>query len=379
MRQSIRLAFALVLAVCAAVSIGLWPESEASRNASGTYSLPLSPVVSGNTITSTWANTSFNDFATELTNSLDRGGRGAMTAPLQLANGTKALPGLTWGSDGDVGLYRIGANNPGMSVGDTLIQSWSTTAATFPLAVAVTGNMTTAAGITATQSTANTAAITSTGNGSGNGATLTGGLTGAGVHGAGGATSGAGVSGIGGGTNGAGGSFIGGADDGVGVVGVGDGSGAGASFSNGTDATGGSRLDAVVITNGDLDLSGVANPTSTTPISERLTPMNLPKAWGYINASGGGSTTVTVVSGFNVASAAASTTTITATIAADFAGTNNAVIITPAGSGIDFACAGTPSTAGTITIQCYDISAAGLYDFQASAARSLQFVVFGAQ
>src|SRR5688500_15039609 len=191
MRNSIRATFALVLAVCAAVSIGLWPSSEASRNAAGVYSLPLSPVVSGNTITSTWANTSFNDFATELTNSLDRGGRGAMTAPLPLANGTKALPGLTWGSDVDVGLYRIGANNPGMSVGDTLIQSWSTTTSTFPL------------GVTVTQSQSNTTAIAATGNGTAAGITATGGTT-----------------------------------------------GSGGTFANGTDATGATRRDAARLTNG---------------------------------------------------------------------------------------------------------------------------------
>jgi hypothetical protein len=51
--------------------------AEASRNSGGTYSLPTgNPVVTGTTITSTWANGTLTDIGTELTNSLDRQGRG---------------------------------------------------------------------------------------------------------------------------------------------------------------------------------------------------------------------------------------------------------------------------------------------------------------
>ena len=42
------------------------------RNGSGTYSLPSgNPVVAGTTIEASWANTTLNDVATELTGSLE--------------------------------------------------------------------------------------------------------------------------------------------------------------------------------------------------------------------------------------------------------------------------------------------------------------------
>ena len=52
------------------------------RNNAGTYTLPNPPVVSGTTIEAPWANSSLDDIKTELTNSLDRFGRGGMEAPL---------------------------------------------------------------------------------------------------------------------------------------------------------------------------------------------------------------------------------------------------------------------------------------------------------
>lgn len=81
-----------------------------SRNSSGTYSLPAgNPVVTGTTITSTWANTTLSDIATALTDSLSRTGLGGMSAGLSLADGTAALPGLAWGTELTSGLYRAGA------------------------------------------------------------------------------------------------------------------------------------------------------------------------------------------------------------------------------------------------------------------------------
>ncbi len=81
-----------------------------SRNSSGTYSLPSgNPVVTGTTITSTWANTTLSDIATALTDSLSRSGLGSMTAGLGLFDGTASLPGLSWGTELTSGLYRAGA------------------------------------------------------------------------------------------------------------------------------------------------------------------------------------------------------------------------------------------------------------------------------
>jgi len=54
-----------------------------SRNGSGTYSLPSgNPVVSGTTITSTWANTTLNDMANALTGSLASDGQTPLTGSL---------------------------------------------------------------------------------------------------------------------------------------------------------------------------------------------------------------------------------------------------------------------------------------------------------
>jgi hypothetical protein len=84
-----------------------------SRSASGAYALPVAynPVVTLTKIQSAWANTTLADIAQELTNSLDRNGRGAMLAPLQLFNGTISAPGLTWGSETTSGWYRAAAGD----------------------------------------------------------------------------------------------------------------------------------------------------------------------------------------------------------------------------------------------------------------------------
>lgn len=83
-----------------------------SRDASGTYSLPAgNPVVTGTTITSSWANNTMNDIASALTDSLSRSGQGSMTAGLKLASGTSALPGLSWSAETTSGLYRAGAGD----------------------------------------------------------------------------------------------------------------------------------------------------------------------------------------------------------------------------------------------------------------------------
>lgn len=88
------------------------------RDSSGNYSLPAgNPVVSGTTIASTWANPTMSDLGTEIQNSLDRQGRGGMTAALKLDDGTEALPGLSFVTDPDSGLRRVGANALALVVG----------------------------------------------------------------------------------------------------------------------------------------------------------------------------------------------------------------------------------------------------------------------
>jgi len=64
-----------------------------SRNGSGTYTLPAgNPVVSGTTITSAWANSTFTDVATALTGSVAADGQTPMTGILNL--GTNRITGV---------------------------------------------------------------------------------------------------------------------------------------------------------------------------------------------------------------------------------------------------------------------------------------------
>lgn len=56
-----------------------------SRNGSGTYSLPAgNPVVTGTTISSTWANNTLTDIANALTDSVAADGQTEMTGDLQM-------------------------------------------------------------------------------------------------------------------------------------------------------------------------------------------------------------------------------------------------------------------------------------------------------
>jgi hypothetical protein len=71
-----------------------------SRNGSGTYTLPAgNPVVTGTTISSVWANTTLQDMANALTNSVATDGQSPMTGALNMAtndiNNVGTLTALT--------------------------------------------------------------------------------------------------------------------------------------------------------------------------------------------------------------------------------------------------------------------------------------------
>ena len=87
------------------------------RNSSGAYTLPAgNPVVTGTTITSTWANSTLTDVASEITNSLDRSGRGAMLAALKIVDGSTSAPGLVFNTETTSGLSRSAAGQLSLSV-----------------------------------------------------------------------------------------------------------------------------------------------------------------------------------------------------------------------------------------------------------------------
>ena len=92
----------------------------AARNSSGTYSLPYSAFVPGTTISAPIMNSTLSDLATEMSDSLSRSGKGGMTAPFRGPDGTAASPSLSFSSETASGLYRVGAQNVGLSAGGTL-------------------------------------------------------------------------------------------------------------------------------------------------------------------------------------------------------------------------------------------------------------------
>ena len=73
-----------------------------ARNSSGTYTVPNTFTV-GSTANPDRVNENFADLGTEITNSLPRDGRAAMTGQFQAAIGTLSQPGLSFVNDGNSG------------------------------------------------------------------------------------------------------------------------------------------------------------------------------------------------------------------------------------------------------------------------------------
>lgn len=206
------------------------------RSNAGTYTLPPgTPFVTGTTISSAIVNSVDSDLGTEITNSLDRNGRGQMLAPLALADGSATAPALTFNSEPTSGIYRAGTNIVALQVaGNTVLQGTLT-------------GIVTALGINATSSVTNGAAFTGVGNGTSAAVVATGGASGAsGVLSTGTGTS-PGITGVGGPSNGAG------------VKGTGTGSGAGVLATGG--ASGGVGVTAVPGTTGLVALDAQGNIT----------------------------------------------------------------------------------------------------------------------
>jgi hypothetical protein len=302
---------ALIMGVAFAVTLALL---SASRNSGGTYSLPSgNPVVSGTTITSSWANTTLGDLGTEMTNSLDRSGRGAMLQPLQLWSGTSVAPGLTWSAETNSGIYRAAATDFRQQVSGATVEKWTPSGVTLPL------------GATATQSQTNLAALIATGNGTGNGILATGGTT-----------NGVGVVGIGGASNGVGGQFL-----------------------NGTASTATVHQDALSLSNGDLNLDGTTLPNPTVGFKNRVTLKNIPKAWVLFTLNSTGSPTI--VNGFNVGTVGAGGTGGTFSFATNLANNGYAcscVVSEDSGTPAIRVCSLSTYAAASITWTIYSISTA---------------------
>lgn len=96
------------------------------RNSSGVYSLPsgVNPVVPSTIIATSWANPTLTDIASEITNSLDRNGRGGMLAAFKIADGTVSLPGLAFTNEPGLGLWRSASNTMHAAVVGANVQTW---------------------------------------------------------------------------------------------------------------------------------------------------------------------------------------------------------------------------------------------------------------
>ena len=95
------------------------------RNSTGQYSLPAgNPVADSTVISSTWANPTMGDLANEITQSLDRNGRGGMLVAFKNVDGTKAAPGMTFTTEPSSGIYRAATNDIRMSVGNDDATRW---------------------------------------------------------------------------------------------------------------------------------------------------------------------------------------------------------------------------------------------------------------
>ncbi len=95
------------------------------RNSNGDFTLVAgNPVAPGEIIASQWANSTMDDVAEALTDSLDRRGRGGMLAPFRFADGNRSSPGATWSNEPNTGLYRAGAGDLRMSVRANDVMRW---------------------------------------------------------------------------------------------------------------------------------------------------------------------------------------------------------------------------------------------------------------
>lgn len=92
------------------------------RDSNGNYTLPSSvnPVVAGTTITANWGNTTLNDVAQSVTDSLDRFGRGGMQAAFRSLDGTVSAPGLTFNNETTLGFYRSASGTLALAIGGAL-------------------------------------------------------------------------------------------------------------------------------------------------------------------------------------------------------------------------------------------------------------------
>lgn len=95
------------------------------RDVSGNYTLPAgNPVVGGTVIEASWANPTMDDIGEEITNSLDRNGRGGMLVSFRVLDGNVGAPAYSFTDGFTSGLYRAGTNDIRMATGGADLTRW---------------------------------------------------------------------------------------------------------------------------------------------------------------------------------------------------------------------------------------------------------------
>ncbi len=215
-------------------------------------------------------------------------------------------------------------------------------------------------GVSAQGGAAGSAGVLAIGGQAGYGGNFTGGLvSGIGVRGAGTLT-------------GVGGEFVGGATNAAGLTATGGGTGAGGIFDGA--GTGTAAADDAIVSNQNIRMAG-SNPAATTGFSNRLTPLNIAKAWGYIRNIGG---SPSLIAGFNVASVGYDGLRQLITFATPMASADYAVMANFGGTGnnVSIYSERIPRTANSFTLVGID-TASGVVNFAAN--NEVYFVVFAAQ
>src|SRR5690606_11385395 len=83
------------------------------------------PPAAGSVISLDDHNTLVNDLVAELTDSLSRSGKGAMTAAFKAIDGVLGGPGITFDSERTSGLFRAGAGDVRLAILGALIAKWT--------------------------------------------------------------------------------------------------------------------------------------------------------------------------------------------------------------------------------------------------------------
>jgi microcystin-dependent protein len=109
-----------------------------ARNGSGTFT-KVNTFVSSTPITASAHNANWDDLASEITNSVAADGQTTMTGPLKASNGSVTNPSLTFGSDTNAGIYRIGADNIGIAANGAKVVDVATTGVTVTGDINATG------------------------------------------------------------------------------------------------------------------------------------------------------------------------------------------------------------------------------------------------